>query len=103
MDNKNYQQTGSSENRLNPITDYQIFNPEQLDSDQWIKAIKKAGFKFAILTATCEMGFALYPSNINPYSVQALTDGEWKIIAKCKSIGHKRIHLIKPKEIFNLR
>ena len=65
FDNKKYKQAGSSGNRLNPVKDYQIFNPKQLDTDQWIKAIKKAGFKFAILTATHETGFALYPSTVS--------------------------------------
>ena len=72
FDNKKYRQTGSSGNRINPVEDYQIFNPQELDTDQWIKTIKKAGFKFAIITATHETGFALYPSNVNPYSVKAL-------------------------------
>ena len=93
FDNKKYRQTGSSGNRLNPITDYQIFNPEQLNTDQWIKAIKKAGFKFAILTATHETGFALYPSNVNPYSLKALKwrDGKGDIVGEfvnsCKKLS----------------
>lgn len=75
FDNKKYRQTGKSGNRVNPVLNHQIFNPEQLDTDQWIRAIKKAGFKFAIITATHETGFALYPSRVNPYSVKTL---EWK-------------------------
>ena len=95
FDNKKYRQTGSNGNRLNPINDYQIFNPEQLNTDQWIKAIKKAGFKFAILTATHETGFALYPSNVNPYSLKALNwrDGKGDIVGdfvnSCKKYGIK--------------
>lgn len=75
FDGKRYEQNGLSGNRTNPIPDYQIFNPEQLNTDQWIKAVKAAGFKFAILTATHETGFALYPSEVNPYNVKAL---KWK-------------------------
>ena len=75
FDGKKYEQNGQSSNRTNPIPDYQIFNPEHLNTDQWIKAVKAAGFKFAILTATHETGFALYPSDVNPYSVKAL---KWK-------------------------
>ena len=48
FDNKKYRQTGTSGNRINPIPNHQIFNPQQLDTDQWIKVIKKAGFKFAL-------------------------------------------------------
>ena len=51
FDNKKYRHTGTSGNRINPIPNSQIFNPQQLDTDQWIKAIKKVGFKFTILTA----------------------------------------------------
>jgi alpha-L-fucosidase len=45
---------GQGNNRINPIEDYNIFNPTALDTDQWIQAAKAAGCKFAILTATHE-------------------------------------------------
>ena len=69
FDDKKYNQ---SENRITPVPDYQIFNPEQLNTDQWIKAAKAAGAKFAILTATHETGFALYQSDVNPYCLKAV-------------------------------
>ena len=69
FDGKRYVQ---SENRITPIADYQIFNPQKLNTDQWIKAIKDAGFTFAILTVTHETGFALYQSDVNPYCMKAL-------------------------------
>lgn len=93
FDNKKYRQTGTSGNRINPIPNHQIFNPQQLDTDQWIKAIKKAGFKFALLTATHETGFALYPSEVNPYSVKTLKwrDGKGDIVRdfvnSCRKYG----------------
>jgi alpha-L-fucosidase len=93
FDNKKYRQTGTSGNRINPIRNHQIFNPKQLDTDQWIKAIKKAGFKFALLTATHETGFALYPSEVNPYSVKTLKwrDGKGDIVRdfvnSCREYG----------------
>jgi len=59
-------------NRITPIPDYNIFNPEKLDIDQWIKSAKDAGVKIAILTATHETGFALFKSDFNPYSLKAL-------------------------------
>lgn len=62
-------------NRVEPIADYNIFNPVQLDTDQWIKAAKNAGATFAILTVTHETGFALYQSDVNPYCMKAL---KWK-------------------------
>ncbi len=93
FDNKKYRQTGTSGNRINPIPNHQIFNPHQLDTDQWIKAIKKAGFKFALLTATHETGFALYPSEVNAYSVKTLKwrDGKGDIVRdfinSCRKYG----------------
>ena len=62
-------------NRITPVADYNIFNPEKLDAEQWVMAAKAAGAKFALLTATHETGFALYQSDVNPYCMKAL---KWK-------------------------
>ena len=57
------------------------------------QAIKKAGFKFALLTATHETGFALYPSDVNPYNVKTLKwkDGKGDIVRdfvnSCRKYG----------------
>ena len=79
FDGKQYVQ---SENRIAPIEDYNIFHPEKLDTDKWIKSIKDAGFKIAILTATHETGFALYQSDVNPYCLKAVKwrDGKGDIV-----------------------
>lgn len=92
FDGKQY---GQGNNRIDPVTDYQIFNPKQLDTDQWVKAAKAAGAKFAILTATHETGFALYQSNVNPYSLKAVNWREGKgdivadFVASCRKYGIK--------------
>ncbi len=92
FDGKKY---GQSDNRIDPVMDYQVFHPEKLNTDQWIKAIKDAGFTFAILTATHETGFALYQSNVNPYSMKALEyqDGKGDIVRdfvnSCRKYGIK--------------
>ncbi|ASO05180.1 alpha-L-fucosidase [Arenibacter algicola] len=86
---------GQGNNRIDPVEDYQIFNPEKLDTDQWVKAAKDAGAKFAILTATHETGFALFQSKVNPYSVKALNwkDGKGDVVAdfvaSCRKYGIK--------------
>lgn len=49
FDGKKYNQ---ATNRITPIADYNIFNPEQLDTDQWIRSVKAMGAKIAIITAT---------------------------------------------------
>ena len=92
FDGKKY---GQGRNRITPVEDYQIFNPDKLNTDQWIKAIKDAGFTFAILTATHETGFALYQSDVNPYCMKALNykDGEGDIVRdfvnSCRKYGIK--------------
>ncbi len=92
FDGKKYNQR---ENRISPIADINIFNPQALDTDQWIKAAKDAGCKVAILTATHETGFALYQSDVNPYSLKAVKwrDGKGDIVkdfvASCRKYGVK--------------
>ena len=73
---------GQGNNRINPIEDYNIFNPTNLDTDQWVKAAKAAGCKFAILTATHETGFGLWQSDVNPYCLKSVKwrDGKGDIV-----------------------
>lgn len=73
---------GQGNNRISPVPNYQIFNPRDLDTDQWIRAAKAAGARFAILTATHETGFALYQSDVNPYCLKAVNwrDGKGDIV-----------------------
>lgn len=80
-------------NRITPIADINMFNPEQLDTDQWIRSVKEMGAKIAILTATHETGFALYQSEVNPYCMKALKwkDGKGDIVRdfvnSCRKYG----------------
>ena len=69
---------GQGNNRINPIEDYNIFNPTQLNTDQWVEAAKKAGAKFAVITATHETGFGLWQSDVNPYCLKAVKWGDGK-------------------------
>lgn len=90
FDGKKYSQTA---NRIAPIEDYNIFNPTELDTDQWIRAAKSMGAKFAVITATHETGFAIYQSDVNPYSLKALKwrDGKGDIVGdfvkSCRKYG----------------
>lgn len=92
FDGRRYNQAS---NRITPVSDYNIFNPEKLDTDQWIKAAKDAGAKFALLTATHETGFALYQSDVNPYSLKAVKwkDGNGDVVSdfvnSCRKFGIK--------------
>ena len=90
FDGKQYNQQA---NRIEPVEDYNIFNPTELDTDQWVRAAKAMGAKFAVITATHETGFAIYQSDVTPYCLKALKwrDGKGDIIQdfvnSCRKYG----------------
>lgn len=73
----------------------QIFAPSELDTDQWIKVIKDAGFKLAIITAKHHDGFCLWPSKYTEHSVKnsPYKDGKGDVIREftdsCRKYGIK--------------
>jgi alpha-L-fucosidase len=73
-----------SQARVAPIEDADQFNPEELDTDQWIRAVKAGGGRFAILTASHESGFRLWQSDANPFCLKnvAWGNGERDIVAE---------------------
>jgi alpha-L-fucosidase len=72
-----------------------IFNPKELNTDQWILAAKAAGAKYAILVAKHCSGFSLWPTMAHEYSVKNTPwrNGKGDIvkdfICSCKKFGLK--------------
>jgi len=82
-----------SKARIAPVKDYNIFNPQEYDTEQWIRTLKEAGFKIAILTVSHETGFFHHQSDATPYCMKALKwqDGKGDILrdfkASCEKYG----------------
>ncbi len=46
-----------------------LFDPSDLDVDQWVRTLRDAGFKLVILTAKHHDGFCLWPTATTSHSV----------------------------------
>jgi len=51
--------------------DPSIFNPTELDADQWVRSIKEAGGKMVVLVCKHHDGFNLWPTRYSDHSVAA--------------------------------
>ena len=64
----------------------------RLDVKQWIQVAKRAGMKYAVLTAKHHSGFCLWPSEVDDYSVKSggdRTDVVAEFMKACKEEGVK--------------
>ncbi|MBP1916221.1 alpha-L-fucosidase [Lederbergia galactosidilytica] len=58
--------------------DPNMFQPTDLDTDQWARTLRDSGFKLAILTVKHHDGFVLYPTRYTDFSVASSTWREGK-------------------------
>lgn len=75
--------------------DASVFNPTELNTDQWLEAASNLGAKYAVLVAKHCSGFSLWPTAAHEYSIKnsPWKDGKGDIvkdfIASCKKYGIK--------------
>ncbi len=70
-----------------------MFNPSNLDTDQWMETASKMGAKYAVLVANHCSGFCLWPTKDYDYSIKntPYKDGKGDIVGEfiesCKKFG----------------
>ncbi len=72
-----------------------LFNPSELDCEQWVNALKDGGFKMALITAKHHDGFCLWQTETTEYSVKnsPWKDGKGDVVRElrdaCEKYGMK--------------
>ena len=67
------------------------FYPEHLDTDQWIKTLKDAGFKRTIMVVKHHDGFLLYPSKYTDHTIakSGWKEGKGDVLAEVSASASK--------------
>jgi len=80
-----------------PVADYAAyakqFDPEQFNADAWVGVAKAAGMKYVVMTAKHHEGFAMFPTQVDSYNINAQTpfkrDPVGEMAAACRKAGIK--------------
>lgn len=69
------------------------FDPEKFNATEWVSYAKAAGMKYIVMTAKHHEGFAMYPTKVDDFNINAKTnfkrDPIGEMAAACKKAGIK--------------
>lgn len=80
-------------NAVRDVLDPALYDPAQLNTDQWLEAARAAGARYAIFTATHFNGFMQWQSDLYPYGVKQARwrDGKGDVVGdfveSCRRAG----------------
>jgi alpha-L-fucosidase len=89
--------------------DPSIFNPTELDADQWVREMKNAGGKMIVLVCKHHDGFNLWPTRYSDHSVAASPwrGGKGNLVREVADAAHKYgVELgvyLSPADLYQLR
>ncbi|MCM4153794.1 alpha-1,3/4-fucosidase [Arenibacter sp. N53] len=92
----------------NGMEDPKIFDLQNLDTDQWCKAMKDAGMKMVIFTAKHHDGFVLWQSRYTKHGVMSspFREGKGDVLKElsesCKKYGLKLGVYLSPADLFQI-
>jgi len=89
--------------------DPSIFNPKELDANQWLDVMQNFGGKMIVLVCKHHDGFCLWPTRYTPHSVAASPwrDGKgdevWEVANAARAHGLKLAVYLSPADLYQLR
>lgn len=92
----------------NGMEDPKVFDLQNLDTDQWCKAMKDAGMKMVIFTAKHHDGFVLWQSRYTDHGIMSspFKEGKGDVLKElsesCKKYGLKLGVYLSPADLFQI-
>ena len=92
----------------NGMEDPEIFDPKNLDTDQWCEAMKAANMKMVIITVKHHDGFVLWQSRYTKHGIMStgFQDGKGDILKElsdsCKKYGLKLGVYLSPADLYQI-